>query len=182
MLGADWTVESLKDHPDLPSPEETGETFEANAKIKAISASEALSEVLVLSDDSGLEVDALHGAPGVTSARYAGEGATDADNRTLLKSELAKVESGGAQALHTARFRCCMVLAQAGRVLAVCDGSVEGHVLLEEEGEGGFGYDALFVPDGHERSFGVLPAEVKNGLSHRARALSSMVHFLNAKS
>lgn len=179
MLGPEWSVEDLKDRPHLSSPEETGLTFEENAKIKALSASLELPALLVLSDDSGLEVDVLDKEPGVTSARYAGESATDADNRAKLKAELARVQAEGAAAPFTGRFRCCMVLALDGKVLAVCDGAVEGALLTQEEGQGGFGYDALFVPEGHEHSFGVLPAEVKNGLSHRARALSKMVKFLS---
>ena len=182
MLGPDWEVKNLKDYPDLVSPEETGLTFEENAKIKALSASLELPTVLVLSDDSGLEVDALDLAPGVISARYAGEGASDADNRTRLKEELSKVQASGVEPPFTGRFRCCMVLAIGGEVLAVTDGAVEGTLLTEEDGEGGFGYDALFVPEGHDHSFGVLPAELKNGLSHRARALGEMVKFLATRS
>ncbi len=179
MLGADFLVEDLKDHPHLPSPEETGETFADNAKIKAIAASAALPDVLVLADDSGLEVDALNGAPGVKSARYAGANANDADNRERLKRELA---SNGATQPMTGRFHCCMVLARKGEVLGVFDGAVEGRLLLCEEGSGGFGYDSLFVPDGHEHSFGVLPSEVKNQLSHRSRALQKVVEWLKSSS
>ena len=175
MLGSGFLVQDLQDHPKLPNPEETGTTFEANAKIKALSASEALPGVLVLSDDSGLEVDALQGAPGVISARYAGANATDKDNRERLKRELAALSEGTST---SGRFRCCMVLARNAEVLGVFDGAVEGHLLASEEGEGGFGYDALFVPKGHARSFGVLPAEVKNGLSHRARALAKVIDWL----
>jgi XTP/dITP diphosphohydrolase len=175
MLGAGFVVEDLKDHPSLPSPEENGVTFEDNARIKALAASAALPGTMVLSDDSGLEVDALNGAPGVTSARYAGEGATDKDNRERLKREMAGLSPDVA---FTGRFRCCMVLALNQDVLGVFDGAVEGRLLLAEEGEGGFGYDPLFVPEGHEHSFGVLPAVTKNGLSHRARALKKAVEWL----
>ena len=177
MLGDEWRVEDLRSHPHLPSPEETGDTFEANARIKAEAASLALPGHLVLADDSGLEVDALGGAPGVRSARYAGPSATDTDNRVCLKNNLASVlpdKAGG----WTARFRCCMVLARAGKSEAVFDGAVEGKIIAEEQGAGGFGYDALFVPDGFADSFGVLPAETKNQLSHRARALAQARVFL----
>jgi len=180
MLGAGFLVEDLKDHPHLPSPEETGDTFVENAAIKAISASLALPDVLVLSDDSGLEVDALNGAPGVRSARYAGESATDADNREKLKLELGELVKKGNGGLFTGRFRCCMVLALNGEVLGDFDGAVKGRLLLNEEGQGGFGYDALFVPEGHEHSFGVLPSEVKNSLSHRSRALKKVSAWLAA--
>ncbi len=171
ILGSDWMLEDLRAHPQLSSPEENGTTFEANARIKAESASRELPGVLVLSDDSGLEVDALGGAPGVISARYAGPSATDADNRERVKRELAGRES-------TARFRCCMVLARDGQTLGAFNGAVEGRILITEQGSGGFGYDPLFVPDGYTETFGVLPGEVKNQLSHRARALSQVIEWL----
>jgi len=171
ILGSEWMVEDLRAHPQLSSPEENGTTFEANARIKAESASRELPGVLVLSDDSGLEVDALGGAPGVISARYAGPSATDADNRERVKRELAGRKS-------KARFRCCMVLARDGQTLGVFNGAVEGRILITEQGSGGFGYDPLFVPDGYTETFGVLPGEVKNQLSHRARALSQVIEWL----
>jgi XTP/dITP diphosphohydrolase len=178
MLGEGYEVSDLTAHAHLPQPEETGETFEVNATIKALAASMALPDALVLSDDSGLEVDILDGAPGVISARYAGPNATDADNRMLLKEQLAEIAKQTEAPMFTGRFRCCMVLAENGRVLGVFDGAVEGRLLLTEDGEGGFGYDPLFVPDGYENSFGVLPAEVKNQLSHRSRALAKVVAWL----
>ncbi len=179
MLGADWQVESMKAHPTIEMPEETGTTFEANALIKALSISQALPGTLVLADDSGLEVDALDGAPGVISARYAGEGATDKDNREKLKAELQASQKTPPFA---ARFRCCVVLALDDKPLHIAHGTVEGQVLLQEEGEGGFGYDALFIPEGHTNSFGVLPAETKNQLSHRARAIASLKTWLSQNS
>lgn len=179
MLGEGFIVEDLSHHPDLTSPEETGDTFVANAEIKAVAASNALPDRLVLADDSGLEVDALGGDPGVRSARYAGENATDADNRERLKKELAALH--GAESPYLARFRCVMALAQDGEVLAQFDGAVEGQVLLQEQGEGGFGYDPLFMPDGYSRTFGVLSPEVKNQLSHRAMALQKVVAWLRAR-
>lgn len=179
MLGQGYEVSDLSAHPHMPQPEESGETFEANATIKALAASSALPDALVLADDSGLEVDALGGAPGVTSARYAGPLATDADNRNRLKEELAAFAQKTESPVFTGRFRCCMVLARNGRVLGVFDGAVEGHLLLAEDGEGGFGYDPLFVPEGYDKSFGVLPASVKNQLSHRSRALARVVAWLS---
>ena len=170
ILGADWQVEDLRAHPGVTLDEETGDTFEANAIIKAVSGSRGVPGLLVLADDSGLEVDALGGAPGVRSARYAGETANAADNRAKLKAELAKLPP----TLFPGRFRCCMVLARDGAVLHISHGSVEGQLLTEEVGAGGFGYDALFIPDGFTETFGVLPAETKNQLSHRARALAAM--------
>ena len=171
ILGGQWQVEDLRAHPGVTLDEETGDTFEANAIIKAVSGSRGAPGVLVLADDSGLEVDALGGAPGVRSARYAGETATSADNRAKLKAELSKLPQG---APFTGRFHCCMVLARDGTVLHVTHGSVEGRLLTQEVGEGGFGYDALFIPDGFAETFGVLSAETKNQLSHRARALAAM--------
>ncbi len=178
MLGAGWMIEDLSMHPHLPQPEETGVTFAENAAIKALAASRALPGTLVLSDDSGLEVDVLDGAPSVISARYAGVGASDADNRKKLKGELHRLSQQGAAQPFTGRFRCCMCLAREGAVLGTFDGSVEGRLLLNEEGAGGFGYDPLFVPDGFGKSFGVLPAETKNQLSHRARALAKVAAWL----
>ncbi len=178
MLGQEWKVEDLSNHPQLPSPEETGDTFEANARIKAEAASAALPHHLVLADDSGLEVDALDKAPGVRSARYAGPAATDADNRVRLKTNLALVpqdQNGG----WAARFRCTMALARAGQTIAVFEGAVEGKIISQEQGSGGFGYDALFVPSGFTDTFGILPAEIKNQLSHRARALEQAQAFLD---
>jgi len=177
MLGEGFTVEDLSTYTDMTSPEETGDTFLANAEIKAVAASNALPDMIVLADDSGLEVDALGGAPGVWSARYAGPAATDADNRERLKNELKALHGAGAP--YVARFRCVMVLAADGEVLAHFDGTVEGQVVLQEEGEGGFGYDPLFVPDGYVHTFGVLPAEVKNQLSHRAQALQKVASWLH---
>jgi len=174
MLGADWKVLDLRAYPALVSPEEDGDTFEANARIKAETASEVIPDLLVLSDDSGLEVDALGLAPGVHSARYAGPQATDKDNRERVKQELR--ERGLKNS--PARFRCCMALAKAGQTLAVFSGTVEGRLQIEEQGEGGFGYDPLFVPTGYDDTFGRLPSEVKNQLSHRARALAQMVEWL----
>ncbi|MCB1276888.1 non-canonical purine NTP pyrophosphatase [Prosthecobacter sp.] len=171
ILGSEWQVEDLRAHPGVTLDEETGDTFEANAIIKAVSGSRGVPGVLVLADDSGLEVDVLGGAPGVHSARYAGETANAADNRVKLKAELAKLPQSDP---FTGRFHCCMVLARDGEVLHVTHGSVEGRLIVEEQGEGGFGYDPLFIPNGFGETFGILPAATKNQLSHRARALAAM--------
>lgn len=171
ILGGQWQVTDLRSHPGVTLDEETGDTFEANAIIKAVSGSRQLPGLLVLADDSGLEVDALGGAPGVRSARYAGENATAADNREKLKSELNRKLQ---YTRFAGRFQCCMVLARDGEVLHVTHGVVEGQLITREQGEGGFGYDPLFIPEGFRDTFGVLPAETKNQLSHRARALAAM--------
>lgn len=162
-------ITDLTSVPDAVPPVEDGITFAENSAIKALSASREEPEALVLADDSGLEVDALGGAPGIFSSRFAGEGATDADNREKLIEELAKPEHAGKP--RTARFRCVVTVARAGEVLGTFDGTVEGRIADAMTGEGGFGYDPLFVPDGHGRSFGELPEEIKNGMSHRGRAL-----------
>lgn len=174
MLGADWEVNDLTSHPEIPAPEETGTTFAENARIKAEAASRVFAG-LVLSDDSGLEVDALDGDPGVQSALYAGTHGDDAGNRARLMSEL---RACGVPQPWRARFRCAMAVAENGRTVAEFDGRVEGRVIAEERGIGGFGYDVLFVPEGHEGTFGELPAEVKNQLSHRARAMEQAARFL----
>ena len=173
ILGGDWEVSDLNAHPEVPSPEETGETFAENAAIKAVSASR-IFHGWVLADDSGLEVDALDGAPGVRSARYAGSGASDADNRAKLLRTLDGVRGKERKG----RFRCAMALAKAGVVLGTFEGAVPGVIVNGERGEGGFGYDALFVPEGHCETFAQLPASVKNALSHRARALEKAAAFL----
>ena len=174
ILGDAWEISDLTAHPEVPAPEETGATFGENARIKAEAASLVFPGI-VLSDDSGLEVDALGGEPGVQSALYAGTHGDDAANRARLKRELALCGKAGPW---TARFRCVMAIAQSGSTVAVCDGRVEGRVVVEEQGTGGFGYDAMFIPDGHSGTFGELPSEVKNTLSHRARALKKAAGIL----
>jgi len=156
---------------DPPEVEETGSTFLENAILKAQAISE-LTDALVLSDDSGLEVDSLGGDPGVYSSRYAGKDGNDSLNNAKLLREM------DGQSERTARFRCVIVLARGGNVLADFSGAVEGHILQRNQGEGGFGYDPLFVPEGYERSFAELGEEIKNGLSHRSRALEGVVDWL----
>ena len=177
ILGDGWEVTDLNAHPEIAAPEETGATFAENAAIKALAASQLFAGLgLVMADDSGLEVDALGGAPGVRSARYAGEGATDADNRAKLLNALADVRGKA----RTARFHCALALAADGAVQATFDGAVEGVIINAGRGDGGFGYDALFVPTGYCETFAQLPGAVKNQLSHRARALAKALAFLHA--
>jgi XTP/dITP diphosphohydrolase len=173
ILGAGYVVSDLKAHPELPEVEETGTTFLENATLKAVEISKQV-EGLILSDDSGLEVDALDGEPGVYSSRYAGEAGNDAANNKKLLHELQGEDS------RTARFRCVMVLAQDGEVLTSFDGAVEGRMLSELHGEGGFGYDPLFVPDGYDQTFSQLSEGIKNQLSHRAVAMQKVVAWLAA--
>lgn len=175
ILGDGWEVTDLNAHPGIIPPDETGATFAENATIKAVAAS-MIFPGIVLSDDSGIEADALGGAPGVYSARYAGENATDADNRARLLRELDAAGARGRE--RTGRFRCVMALAENGGLLGTFDGAVEGVIIDHERGVGGFGYDPLFVPDGYSETFGQLSAGVKNGLSHRGRALEKVRSFL----
>lgn len=172
MLGSSFEVLAMSDLPSSVSPEETGATFDENARIKALAASLNF-DGLVLADDSGLEVDSLEGAPGVHSARYAGAGASDADNRAKLIAEL------GEKCERTARFRCAIAIAQQGEVLAVFGGNVEGVIGYSEKGAGGFGYDSLFIPEGYSQTFAELGSTEKHKLSHRGRAAGQAIPWLN---
>ncbi len=173
ILGSGWEVEDLTARPELPEVEETGATFEENAKLKALAAS-AHYDGWVLADDSGLEVDALGGAPGVRSARFAGEDADMAANRALLLANLEEVRGRERRG----RFRCVLALARAGRVEGIFSGAVEGFIAPVERGAGGFGYDSLFVPEGSCRTFAEFTPREKHSCSHRGRALAQAAEFL----
>jgi XTP/dITP diphosphohydrolase len=169
-----WSFYSVQDFPHVGSAVEEGATYTDNAIAKArfYASSTGLA---ALADDSGLEVDALAGAPGVFSARYAGENASDATRREHLLRELAKLDNQDRRA----RFVCVVAIAGAdGEIVNVSEGVCEGTITLAPRGEGGFGYDPLFVPDGYEQTFAELPQEVKNRISHRARALLKTKQFL----
>lgn len=172
MLGSGFEVEDLNAHPEMPETAETGETFLANATLKAVAASRFFDGGLVLADDSGLEVDALHGAPGVRSARFSGEGATDQSNLALLLEKLQGVPE------RTARFRCVIALACGGERTAYFDGACEGTIIDTPRGREGFGYDPVFVPEGGTLTFAEIPAAEKNALSHRARAMAQALAWL----
>lgn len=174
MVGDRYEVLNANDFPDLPEVEETGTTFLENATLKALAVSREVAG-LVLSDDSGLEVDALGGRPGVWSSSFGGEEGNHARNNARMAEEMAGVED------RAARFRCVMVLARDGQPLADFSGAVEGRILPEMRGEDGFGYDPFFAPEGHDQSFAELGPEVKNQLSHRARALAQVVEFLDSR-
>ena len=177
LAGCFDEVTDLTAFPAIPPAEETGTTFLENATIKALAASRALPEAMVLADDSGLEVDALGGAPGVHSARYSGPDATDRSNRAKLLAELEKVGARGKD--RSGRFHCVLVLARAGEAIAVFDGLVEGTIANHGKGDLGFGYDSLFLPEGHCETFGELPPETKHALSHRGRALAKLKEWLD---
>lgn len=166
ILGADFAVCDLSAYLGAPETVESGKTFEENAALKATAASRQLPG-LVVADDSGLEVDALGGAPGIYSARYAGQNATDKQNIDQLLEELARIET----AKRSARFRCVIALAREGKLLGAFEGVVEGMIVDSPRGTSGFGYDPIFVPQEFEQTFGELPAEVKDRISHRGRAL-----------
>ncbi len=168
LLVGQFEVTDLSTHPDAPEVAETGTTFEANAALKS-NAISAHVHGWALADDSGLEVDALDGAPGVYSARYAGPEATDSDNNSLLLTNLEKLPAS----TRAARFRCVLALSRDGELIATFPGVIEGTIIPTLRGPGGFGYDPLFVPEGHTETFGQLPAAVKNTISHRARALAA---------
>ncbi|MGE5592911.1 MAG: RdgB/HAM1 family non-canonical purine NTP pyrophosphatase [Betaproteobacteria bacterium] len=168
-------VLSCVNFPGLGDVEEDGETFEENAKKKALAVAETAGEVAV-ADDSGLEVDALGGAPGVRSARFAGEalprGASrDKANRERLLSLLKDVPGPA----RTARFRCVVAVASPTGRVRTAEGACEGRIISAPRGFGGFGYDPVFVPDGYDKTFAELGSEVKNEISHRARALRAAI-------
>ena len=168
MLSDQHKVEilSLRDFPDAPEIVEDGETYQENALKKATQIAEHTG-YLTLGDDSGLEVDALNGAPGVHSARYAGENASDAQRIEKLLDALKDVPDNQ----RTARFKCAMAIAelegQSKAVVGVC----EGKIIREPRGIHGFGYDPVFVPASYDQTFAELGDEVKNRISHRAKAL-----------
>jgi XTP/dITP diphosphohydrolase len=168
ILGPGFEVCDLSAHGDVPDIRETGKSFDENAKLKAVATSKRVPGPVV-ADDSGLEVDALGGAPGIHSARYAGANATDKEKVSKLLSELARVGAKGKK--RRARFRCVLGLAQHGRLLEVFEGVVEGKIADEPRGSHGFGYDPIFIPNGFKETFGELPEEVKNKISHRAKAI-----------
>lgn len=160
---------SLLDFPDYLPPPEDGTTFEENARVKALHAAQALGK-WTLADDSGLVVPALNGAPGIYSARYSGEHASDKDNRKKLLKEMENL-SGERR---FAYFECCLVLASPEEVQKIVTGHCEGMVTEEERGGNGFGYDALFIKHDYNQTFAELGEIVKNQISHRAKALEKM--------
>jgi XTP/dITP diphosphohydrolase len=171
LLGID--VEPLAELKSIAAPEENGATFEENARLKAAYYSR-FAPGLLFADDSGLEVDALGGAPGVRSARYAGEDATDIANNRLLLDRLRD------QRRRAARFVCVIALAEAGEVLHTFRGEVEGEILREARGPGGFGYDPLFYYPPFGCSFGEVDGPKKFDVSHRGKALRALLAHMAA--
>lgn len=177
------TLRSLNEFPDVTPVDEVGNTYEENAVLKALGYSEQTG-LYALADDSGLEVAALGGMPGVLSARFGGETASDSDRTDKLLRTIATQENSN----RTARFVCCVAVAgwprdgaMKGRpcVLNISDGKCEGTIAKEATGSRGFGYDPVFIPNGYDASFGELPEDVKSNISHRSKALLKVRRFLD---
>lgn len=170
-------VFSLNDIGFHTEIDETGMTLEENSMIKAeavynwLRKNQRADEFDIFADDTGLEIEALNGQPGVFTARWAGEPACDANNRKKALAELADKTN------RNARFRTVITLIQSGRKQQVV-GEVKGIIATKEAGGNGFGYDSLFVPEGYDKTFAQLPAEVKNSISHRARALAELAKII----
>lgn len=168
-------LRQLSEFPQIEEVEETGKTFAENALLKARLYGRQ-TNLWTLADDSGLEVDALDGAPGVLSARYAGRHATDEERNSRLLAELALTNDEQ----RTARFVCAIALYDpASRATEIFNGTCEGRIAKHPRGRQGFGYDPLFIPSGYTHTFGELSEDVKQQISHRARALAAFRVYLN---
>jgi len=181
VLAPFWEVKSTVDYPEMAEQDEiaeTGDTFLANATLKAVATSQIVPDY-VLADDSGLECDALAGAPGVFSARYGGIPSSTEKNNAKLLEELNRVDAKTPQQ-RAARFRCVLVLAKESEVVASFEGVCEGTMALAPKGTAGFGYDPLFIPQGYARTFGQLTDKTKMNLSHRGLALKQFVAWCKA--
>ena len=175
LLGRDINLIDLSILPQTSMPEETGKTFSENAILKATGISKLVAG-LVIADDSGLEVDALNGAPGIYSARYAGENANDSANIDKLLRQLKNLAN------RSTRFRCVIALAQNGQVVGTFEGVVDGTIVDLPRGSAGFGYDPVFQPAGFTETFAEMPSELKNRLSHRGKAVAALrEHFQKLK-
>ena len=177
ILGPEFEVRDLSAYPKISEIVESGESFEENAKLKAIAVSKKMPG-LVIADDSGLEVEVLGGAPGIYSARYAGAKATDKENIDRLLEELTRI--GAQRDQRRARFRCVLALARNGQMLGTFEGTTDGTIVDQPRGLHGFGYDPIFVPKGFGHTFAELLAEVKNKISHRAKAIRALAAKLAA--
>jgi XTP/dITP diphosphohydrolase len=171
ILGPESRVHDLGAHPEVSQIRESGTSFEENAKLKALATSTQLPG-LVIADDSGLEVEALGGAPGIYSARYASANATEKEKIDKLLQELARLRA--TKEARRARFRCVVALARNGNLLGTFEGIVEGRIADKARGGSGFGYDPIFIPEGFDQTFGELPDQVKNAISHRAKAIRAL--------
>jgi XTP/dITP diphosphohydrolase len=171
--GVPLEVLSADDFPGWEAPDETEPDYAGNALLKARSLA-AFAGVATLADDSGIEVDALDGGPGPRSARFAGDGATDEEN---LK-KLIEIVRGAPPEQRTARYRCVAVLVEPSGHESIAEGTVEGTLITEPRGSGGFGYDPIFVPPGDNRTMAELSSEEKDRISHRGKAFRGLVEAL----
>jgi XTP/dITP diphosphohydrolase len=173
IAGSDIEIVSLCEigfNEDIP---ETEETLEGNARQKAKFINEKTG-MSCFADDTGLEIDALDGRPGVYSARYAGDGCSFSDNINKILKELEGIEN------RRARFRCVISLFFGGNEY-LFEGRIDGSILTERRGDAGFGYDPVFVPDGYSQTFAEMPPYLKNGISHRGRAMRKMAMYLSGQ-
>ena len=172
ILGEHFDICDVTAFTDLPEIRETGSSFLENARLKALGISRLVDD-WVLADDSGLEVDALDGAPGVWSSSFGGEEGNHAKNNQRLLAEMSGKKT------RTARFLCTLVLAKNGTEISHYHGSVEGVITESPSGSGGFGYDPVFIPTGYSQTLADLGKEIKSQLSHRAKAIQSFVSSVN---
>jgi len=171
--GLGLEVLSLADFPDVSLPPETGSTFAANAAVKAKQVAQATG-LPAIADDSGLEIDALSGEPGVRSARYAGEDATDEDRCRKVLDLLAGVPDHRRRA----RFRCAAAYAEPAGEVMLAEGTCQGRIVREPAGSGGFGYDPVFIPDGYSMTMAQLTSAQKHRVSHRGRAFRLLAQMI----
>jgi non-canonical purine NTP pyrophosphatase (RdgB/HAM1 family) len=173
LLARDFRVRDLTAELDVPEIVESGTTFEENATLKAVVVSKIFPDEIVIADDSGLEVNPLDGAPGVFSARYAGENANDRRNVEKLLRELRHARD------RSARFCCVIALAKNGELMTTVAGETAGTITKSPRGGNGFGYDPIFVPNGFSETFAELMSETKNKISHRAKAAVALMRYFN---
>ena len=167
FMGTSVEIHSISELPVYTTPKETGESFEENARIKAKALKAVKSDVWVLAEDSGLEVEGLNNMPGIHSARYAGENARDAENT----AKLLKMMSLRSATKREAQFRCTMIVIDPEGKESLFDGTMKGTISRAAKGTNGFGYDPVFIPEGHEKTLAELPPAEKNKISHRVQAL-----------
>jgi|tagenome__1003787_1003787.scaffolds.fasta_scaffold20320808_2 XTP/dITP diphosphohydrolase len=173
LLGVEFYIRDLTALRDLLEIAETGRSFEENAAIKATAVSKLCRDQVVIADDSGLEVDALEGAPGVFSARYSGQRANDEENVNKLLRELRGITN------RSAGFRCAIAVGKNGGLITTVAGRIAGTITESPRGENGFGYDPIFVPEGFAETFAELSPETKNKISHRAAAVRALIRYFN---
>ncbi|OGV45033.1 MAG: non-canonical purine NTP pyrophosphatase, RdgB/HAM1 family [Lentisphaerae bacterium GWF2_44_16] len=174
LAGKDVEISSLLEFPDCPDIEEDGSTFEENARKKALAASDS-TEMPAFADDSGLEVAALNGEPGVKSARYAGKNASNEERIAKLLENMKGKED------RRARFVCVIAVANNGEIIETFRGEVSGKITEAPRGTNGFGYDPVFMPDGYDKTFGELSSEIKNKISHRAKAAREAIDYIETE-